>query len=297
MPFEGFDSSLIPVHSQACGPLHIHAVRGGKQGPPLVLLHGYPQTYFIWHKIATRLAQHYQVVCIDLRGYGKSSKPKGSDSHVEYSKREMAKDVVAVAQYYGFQSFNLICHDRGARVGHRLALDHPHAVLKLMTLDICPTLYMYEHTNQHFATKYWHWFFQLIPGAEDIIMGNPAAYFRTATRSYDFTTEAQQNYFQAFATYESVHGSCEDYRAAASIDLEHDRADRAAGKKLTVPELRVLWASQGLIPIYGDIVGVWREYSDPSVKITGRAVESNHYLPEMADEDIYKEILAFVPPQ
>ncbi|KAL7006687.1 hypothetical protein EMMF5_003854 [Cystobasidiomycetes sp. EMM_F5] len=243
-----------------------------------------------------RLAEAgYRTLLMDLRGYGKSDKPRASESHIEYSKREMASDVVQVAQHHGFDKFNLVAHDRGARVAHRLVLDHPDKVFRWMSLDICPTLFMFETTDMNFATKYWHWFFQLLPNAEEIIAGAPEAFFKTATRDFPFAPAARRDYFQAFSSPEGLHGSCEDYRAAATIDLEHDREDREKGNKIAVPKLHVLWGSDGLIETYDDALAVWKSYCHDSVQVTGKSMPTGHYISEQDPEGTLQEILKFVP--
>ncbi|MGH8809078.1 MAG: alpha/beta fold hydrolase, partial [Noviherbaspirillum sp.] len=226
--FPGFRSTFITVEPD----VRIHAVVGGN-GPPLLLLHGHPQTHAIWHKLAPTLAERYTVVACDLRGYGDSSKPIGTADHSNYSKRVMAEDMRRVMDNLGFPRFCVIAHDRGARVAHRLASDHPHVVERLVLLDIAPTLAMYEQTGEAFARAYWHWFFLIQPAPlpERLIEADPAAYLRDVIgrRSAGlapFDTRALSEYARCLALPGTAHGICEDYRAAAGIDLEHDRADR-----------------------------------------------------------------------
>ncbi|OZJ02917.1 hypothetical protein BZG36_04112 [Bifiguratus adelaidae] len=301
MPFKAFTSQLIEVESAALSQsLAIHALVGG-QGPPLLLLHGYPQNYFIWHLIADDLATRFTVVAADLRGYGRSSKPQGSPSHIEYSKREMAADQVAIMKKLGFSSFYIVAHDRGARVAHRLALDYPHVVRKMILLDICPTLAMYESTDMKFAAGYWHWFFNIIPTphAENIISADPLAFWNALARRETHkdvihTTEALEEYQSAFFKPDTIHATCEDYRAAATIDLEHDRADLANNHKLSVPALRILWGKKGIIPRY-DVLAEWRNVCHlDKVEVSGRALDCGHYIAEERSAELLEEIFEFL---
>ena len=263
------------------GGVRVHAVAGGS-GPPLLLLHGYPQTLAIWHKVAPRLAERFTVVCADLRGYGDSGKPATDARHEPYSKRAMARDPVALMRGLGFERFRLAGHDRGGRVAHRLAADHPEAVERLAVLDISPTLAMYEQTDMAFARAYWHWFFlvQEAPVPETMIGADPAFYLRHkmgdgAAGMAPFAPQAWAEYERCF-TPEAIHASCEDYRAAATTDLEHDRADRDAGRKLSCP-LLVLWGAHGVVERCFRPLEDWgRVASD----VRGRALPAGHYLPE-----------------
>jgi haloacetate dehalogenase len=275
--FEGFVQRMFKLDNG----LEIHGVVGGS-GPPLLLLHGYPQTHAIWHKIAPRLAEHFTVIATDLRGYGNSSKPIGLPDHSNYSKREMAADQIEVMRQLGFEKFNLCGHDRGARVSHRLAMDFPGSVERLAVLDISPTLTMYEQTSMAFATVYYHWFFLIQPSPypEKMIGADPIAYLEHKISSGSagmtpFTPEALESYRAAF-TPETVHATCEDYRAAASIDLEHDRADRQAGRKLTMP-LLALWGKNGAIEKCFHPLEDWKEVAED---VLGKSLPGGHYLAE-----------------
>ena len=263
------------------GGVRVHAVAGGS-GPPLLLLHGYPQTLAIWHKVAPRLAERFTVVCADLRGYGDSGKPATDARHEPYSKRAMARDPVTLMRALGFERFFLAGHDRGGRVAHRLAADHPEAVERLAVLDISPTLAMYEQTDMAFARAYWHWFFlvQKAPVPETMIGADPAFYLRHkmgdgAAGMSPFAPQAWAEYARCF-TAEAIHASCEDYRAAATIDLEHDRADRDAGRKLSCP-LLVLWGAHGVVERCFRPLEDWGRVA---TDVRGRALPAGHYLPE-----------------
>jgi haloacetate dehalogenase len=288
--FDGFQNVRIEVEPG----ITINAVKGGG-GPPLLLLHGYPQTHVIWHKIAPKLAEHFTVVASDLRGYGDSSKPKGLSDHSNYSKRVMSKDQIRLMQNLGFESFYLAGHDRGARVSHRLAADHSERVLKLALLDISPTLKMYEQTSDVFARAYWHWFFliQNAPLPETMIAANPELYLRSRMSRGDiglspFTNAVWQEYVRCFDA-DTIHSSCEDYRAAATIDLIHDREDRENGRKLEQPVL-LLWGAKGAIEKCFNPVQDWQEVARD---VHGHSLPCGHYLPEEEPEAVLKEFVEF----
>lgn len=248
--FPGFKSNTASVDSDA-GPIEIAYLKGGS-GPPLLLLHGFPQTKAIWELVAPELAKHYTVIASDLRGYGASSKPHGHADHSTYSKRAMASDQHALMRNLGFERFFLLGHDRGGRVSHRLAMDFPESVLRLMVLDISPTLTMYENTTMEFAKGYWHWFFliQPEPVPETLIGANPEYWLKNHMGRHAgtgiFSPERWLEYLSGASNPESMHAMCEDYRAASTIDLVHDRQDREFGKKLQMP-MRVLWGEHGLV--------------------------------------------------
>jgi haloacetate dehalogenase len=274
----------------------INAIVGGS-GPPLLLLHGHPQTHAIWHRVAPRLAEQFTVVACDLRGYGDSSKPQGAPDHANYSKRAMAADMVAVMQSLGCATFRVLAHDRGARVAHRLALDHPQAVERMALLDIAPTLAMYEQTSDTFARAYWHWFFLIQPAPlpERLIDADPAAYVRDVMgrRSAGlapFDPRALAEYQRCLALPGAAHGICEDYRAAATIDLEHDRFDRDAGNRMALP-LMVLWGEQGVVGRCFDPLAEWQRVA---ADVQGGALPCGHYIAEEAPDMLLERVLPFL---
>jgi len=274
----------------------INAIVGGS-GPPLLLLHGHPQTHAIWHRVAPRLAEHFTVVACDLRGYGESSKPQGAPDHANYSKRAMAADMVAVMQSLGFATFRVLAHDRGARVAHRLAQDHPQAVERMALLDIAPTLAMYEQTSDTFARAYWHWFFLIQPAPlpERLIEADPAAYVRDVMGKRSaglapFDPRALAEYQRCLALPGAAHGICEDYRAAATIDLEHDRVDRDAGRRLALP-LMVLWGEQGVV---GRCFDPLKEWQRVAANVQGGALPCGHYIAEEAPDMLLERVLPFL---
>lgn len=289
--FEGFRTFDI-----AHGDIRIHGRIGGS-GPPLLLLHGHPQTHVIWHRLAEPLASRFTVVATDLRGYGDSSKPPGEPDHANYSKRAMADDQVAVMSELGFERFLLCGHDRGGRVAHRLAMDFPAAVEKLMLLDIAPTLAMYEQTDRTFATAYFHWFFLIQPSPlpETLIEAAPAAYITRTMggrhASLDaFEPAAIAEYQRCLAQPGAAHALCEDYRASNGIDLEHDRADREAGRRITCP-VSVLWGQHGIIQRCFDPLAEWRAVAE---RVEGEALPCGHYIPEEAPQALFSRLTQFM---
>ena len=290
--FPGFSRHLVDVG----GDVRIAAVVGGN-GPPLLLLHGHPQTHAIWHRVAPALARRFTLVAADLRGYGDSSKPAGADDHANYSKRTLAADQVALMRHLGFTRFDVLAHDRGARVAHRLALDHAPAVRRLVLLDIAPTLAMYEQTTEAFARAYWHWFFLIQPAPlpERLIEADPAAYLRDVMgrRSAGlapFDPRALAEYVRCLALPGAAHGVCEDYRAAAGIDLDHDRADRDAGRGLQVP-LLALWGEQGVVHRCFRPLDEWRRVAE---SVEGEALPCGHYVAEEAPDALLARVLPFL---
>ena len=272
-------------------------LRRGGTGPPLLMLHGNPQTHAMWHAVAPQLAKQFTIVCPDLRGYGGSLKPEATLDHAPYAKREMARDMVEVMERLGHRRFLLASHDRGARVAHRLALDHPDRVEKLAVLDIVPTIEHFERADMAFGLGYYHWFWfaQPHPFPETLINAAPEVWFRTHTSrepkpSTFFHPDALADYLAAVKTPEMIRGMCEDYRAAAGIDLEHDRASRSAGQKVTCP-LLVLWGAKGKIGQWYDALAIWQQYC--TARVTGGPVESGHYLAEEAPSAVIQELLAF----
>ena len=269
-------------------------LRVAGNGPPLLLLHGYPQTGYMWHKIAPQLAQQFSVIIPDLRGYGDSDKPPTDARHSPYSKRAMAADMIAVMQALGHERFTVAGHDRGGRVAHRLARDYPDAVIRLAVLDIVPTAAMYEATDKVFATAYYHWFFliQPAPFPENLIGQDPAFFLQHKTGHWGrtegaITTAAFAEYLRCFSNPATIHASCEDYRAAASIDLEHDAAD--AGKKLAMPVL-ALWGDIGFVGGYYDVIGEWRQVAD---HVQGQAISGGHFLAEESPAETIAALTAF----
>jgi haloacetate dehalogenase len=270
--------------------------RIGGQGAPMLLLHGHPQSHAMWHRVAPDLAKKFTVVMMDLRGYGDSGRPAADEGHVAYSKREMARDAIAVMHSRGFEQFQVLAHDRGARVAHRLAADNPYAVQRMMLLDIAPTLGMYNNTSQAFATAYWHWFFLIQPAPlpEVLIESDPVRYLRSVMGKRHaglaaFAPEAFAQYERCIQIPGSARGICEDYRASATIDLDHDRADIAAGKKLPMP-LYVLWGEHGAVGKNFDVLALWRERADD---VSGQALPSGHYIAEEAPEALLAQAHPF----
>lgn len=271
----------------------INVVHAGS-GRPLLLLHGYPQTHVMWHQVATHLCASYHVVCPDLRGYGDSSKPASTADHSPYSKREMAKDMMEMMSALGFDEFYVAGHDRGARVTHRMALDYPDKVQKACVMDIVPTRHMFNTTNQEFATGYYHWFFLIQPDnlPERMIGADPAYYLTEKLKRWSaddavFSEGAVKEYIRCFSQPETIHSSCEDYRAAAGIDLIHDEED--VDKKIKCP-LLVLWGLKGFVHRMYDTLAVWGEYA---IQVQGTGINCGHFLPEECPESVTKELVKF----
>ena len=290
--FPNFTPHLVAVG----GDVQIAALTGGS-GPPLLLLHGHPQTRAIWHRVAPELARTRTLVIADLRGYGESSKPPGLPDHANYAKRAMAQDQVRLMEALGFDRFDVLAHDRGARVTHRLALDHPERVGRVALLDIAPTLAMYERTTRDFATAYWHWFALIQPGPmpERLIASDPAAYVREALGRTPgglavFDPVALAAYERALGLPGAAHANCEDYRASAGIDLHHDRADRDAGRRLEVP-LLMLWGSHGVVQRCFDPLALWREVA---ADVRGEALPCGHYIAEEVPALLLERVLPFL---
>ncbi len=271
----------------------INVVKGGN-GFPILLLHGYPQTYYMWHKIAHLLAEEFTVVATDLRGYGDSSKPKGEPDHSNYSKRVLAQDQVEVMAQLGYDEFYVVGHDRGARVGQRLALDYPEKVKKMILLDIIPTTKLYEETDKNFASAYYHWFFfiQPYPLPETLIHNNSDFFLRTCLERWGqnfsaFTSEALSEYYRCFRDWNTIHATCEDYRASASIDLEHDLSKTT---KIHCP-LLILWGKNSFIGQNYELLPTWWSYGS---NVRGTGIDCGHFLPEEAPEETYFAIRDFL---
>ena len=285
--FDGFAIRRVAVTGT-----EIHVLTRGS-GPPLLLLHGYPQTHVIWHRIAPSLARDFTVVAPDLRGYGDSGKPAGGPDHAGYAKRTMALDQVELMSALGFDRFAMVGHDRGARVGHRLALDHPERLTRLALLDIIPTLDFYRSINQRTATAYYHWFFLIQPAdlPERLIGADPAGFLDwqfSRLGGAGIEPAALAEYIRCFSDPRTIHTTCEDYRAAASIDLEHDAADR--DRRIACP-LLVLWGARGVVGRNFSVLDVWR---DRATSLAGRALDCGHYLPEEAPAETEAEIRCFL---
>ncbi|ULR89999.1 alpha/beta fold hydrolase [Comamonas sp. B21-038] len=288
--FESFDTRDVPVNGT------VIRCRVGGSGPALLLLHGHPQTHVMWHRVAPALAETFTVVCADLRGYGDSARPGASPHSAAYSKRTMAQDMADLMTSLGHQQFRLTAHDRGARVAHRLLLDHPGRVQRAMLLDVAPTLAMYEQTTEAFAKAYWHWFFLIQPAPlpERLIDADPAAYIRDVMGRRHaglaaFAPEALQEYLRCIAIPGTATAICEDYRASAGIDLEHDRADRAKGHQVTAP-LRVLWGAEGAVGRCFPVLDLWRE---AATDVSGKALGCGHYIAEEQPAKLLEEMREF----
>ncbi|HEY8361150.1 MAG TPA: alpha/beta hydrolase [Ramlibacter sp.] len=271
-------------------------VRRAGTGAPLLLLHGHPQTHAMWHRVAPQLARHFSVVMMDLRGYGDSGRPPAGERSAAYAKREMALDALEVMRSLGHARFQVLAHDRGARVAHRLALDHPAAVERMLLLDIAPTLAMYRGTGEAFARAYWHWFFlvQPPPLPEALIADDPVRYIRSVMGARHaglgaFAPEALAEYERCIAIAGTADSICADYRASAGVDLQHDQADMDAGHRLAQP-LRVLWGEHGAVGRCFDVTALWRA---AAADYSGRAVPCGHYIAEEAPELLLQECTQF----
>ncbi len=289
--FEGFSDASAHIDG-----IDIRAIKGG-HGPALLLLHGHPQTHAIWHKVAPVLAERFTVIAADLRGYGDSGKPAGAADHSNYSKRRMAQDQVELMASLGHPSFAVIGHDRGGRVAARMALDHPAAVTRLVTLDVAPTLAMYEQTSFAFARAYWHWFMLVRPAPfpETLIRADPDLYLKQTIGARSaglapFTAAAYAEYLRCLSDPSTAHGICEDYRASITIDLEHDRTTLDAKETIACPFM-ALWGAQGVIEQCFDPLAEWRAYA-PDVQ--GGALPCGHYIPEEAPQQLLDCVLPFL---
>jgi haloacetate dehalogenase len=286
--FPGFSARNVRTRGAT-----IHLEAGGR-GEPVLLLHGYPQTHAMWHKVAPELARDHTVVCPDLRGYGDSSKPKGLPDHANYAKRAMAQDMAEVMSALGHERFHVVGHDRGGRVAHRLARDHARRVRSLTVLDISPTLKMYQNTTLQFAKAYWHWFFliQEAPLPERMLEGQVPFYIlkrlgRGKSGLKHFSRQAMAEYVRAFQDPRAIHATCEDYRAAATIDLIHDQREKT---KLKMP-LLALWGRHGVIEALFDCLADWREVA---ADVRGRALACGHFIPEEKPRELLAELRRFL---
>ena len=286
--FPGFK----PIRIATAGA-EINGVMGGS-GPPLLLLHGWPQSHVEWHRVAPMLAAHFTVIATDLRGYGDSSIPAKGSNHEGYSKREMARDQIEVMRSLGFDRFAVAGHDRGARVGQRMAIDYPDAVKKLALIDVVPTYKLYTHLTKEFATVYYHWFLLIQPSPlPETILGNSAEFF---LRTWAFsglipeviTAEAFAHYLRCFTNPATLHAMCEDYRAGATIDLEHEKKDLE--KKIECPVL-VLWGAKGAMGLLYDVPAEWQAMA---IDVHGKAFDGGHWLPEQFPEDVSAELISFL---
>ncbi|MGZ5206369.1 MAG: alpha/beta fold hydrolase [Caldimonas sp.] len=297
--YEGFEGALYPA-----GEVELFARTGGNPaGPPLLLLHGYPQTHAMWQRVAQRLGADFSLVIPDLRGYGDSAKPGPAATpeadHALHSKRAMAADMAALMSGLGHRRFAVAGHDRGGRVAHRLALDHADRVDKLALIDIVPTLDMYEHTDMRLATWYYHWFFLIQPAPlpERMIGGDPSFYLRWTLGGWGakglghIEPEALAEYERSFCRADTIHSTCEDYRAAASIDLEHDRASRAANEKIAC-DLLVLWGEHGVVGRLYEPLALWRARC--AGRVEGTAMDAGHFIPEERPDEIAVRLRDFL---
>lgn len=288
MAFAGFKLSQIEVPGASL------RVRHGGSGPPLLLLHGYPETHMMWGRVADDLARDFTVVCPDLRGYGGSTKPPSSDDHETSSKRAMARDAVALMAHLGFDRFAVAGHDRGARVTYRLALDNPQAVTRISIMDVIPTGEVWARADRRFALGYWHWSFlvQPHPNPETLIALDPERFFFDAQFGGvipSFDPEAVADYRAAVRRPEVIHGICEDYRAGAGFDRRLDMEDKKAGRKIACP-VQVLWGAKGALEAWYDTLAIWREWAED---VQGQAVDCGHFIPEEKPEETLKLMRAF----
>ena len=295
--FQGFERREVTLPESGIR-LH-YRVGGAREGPALVLLHGFPQTHVLWHRVARALQADFRLVLPDLRGYGDSDKPDGGPDHSNYSKRAMASDIVGLMRGMGLDRFAVAGHDRGGRVAHRLALDHPGAVTALAVLDIAPTLDMYAATDMAFARAYYHWFHLIQPSPlpETMIGSCARDYLHAKLGGWGsrglahIEPQALAEYERCFCRPEAIHSACEDYRAAAGIDLEHDRASRAGGERIAC-DLLVLWGERGVIHRMFDPMHLWR--AQCAAEVLGRALPCGHFLPEECPDETAEALRSFL---
>ena len=293
--FDGFEARHFEVNGS-----RVFARTGGRRDAlPLLMLHGFPQTHAIWHRVAQALAPHFRLVLPDLRGYGDSAKPPGDADHANYSKRVMAQDMAALMTQLGHARFGLVGHDRGGRVAHRMALDHADRVTRLALIDIAPTLDMYAATDLRFASAYYHWFhlIQPAPLPERMLGGDPKFCLHWALGGWGaqgtayIEPQALAEYERCFCTPEAIHGACEDYRASAGIDLDHDRTSRAAGERIACDTL-LLWGERGVVGRLFEPIALWQ--AQCSARVTGEAVPAGHFIPEELHALTAERLLAFM---
>ena len=291
--FEGFKTFDIQTSDSQ---VEIHGVVGGS-GPPVLLIHGNPLTHVHWHLVAPRLAKHFTVVATDLRGYGDSSKPRGLPDHSNYSFRRMAQDQVDVMAHFGFDKFCVAGHDRGARTAYRMALDHPGRVLKFASVDIIPTHFVLTHINREWALNSYHWFFMAQPYdiPEKLLEGKEQYYIEKKLTKMGigkggFTPETLAEYARC-CTPENLHGVCEDYRAAATLDFEMDKTDFEAGRKIRCPTL-VTWGEKSHTEKMVNPREAWPLYAANIVKFC--PLPCGHYPAEQVPDDVYRELSAFL---
>lgn len=292
--FDGFEASLIDVEETSI------FVRRKGDGPPLLLLHGFPETHAMWHRVAPRLAEAFTVVCADLRGYGASGKPPSAVDHAPYAKRAMARDMVRMMEVLGFPRFGLAGHDRGGRVAYRLALDWPERVDRLAVLDIIPTSDAFARADSRFALAFWPWTLlaQPEPLPERLIAAAPEAVVDDALAQWGsdpacFPAEVRAAYVDSLRDRDAVHAICEEYRAAATLDVEHDLADKQAGRRIACPTL-ALWSSGSALDTWyvdeGGPLSIWRAWAD---QVTGRAIAGGHFFPETNPDGTAAELATF----
>tara|TARA_Y100000590_G_scaffold147539_1_gene169385 strand:+ start:721 stop:1596 length:876 start_codon:yes stop_codon:yes gene_type:complete len=285
--FKGFQKKYVKVKK---GKIFCR-IKGN--GLPLLLLHGYPQSHLMWHKTAPELSKYFTVIAADLRGYGSSLVLNSDDKHINYSKREMANDMAQLMDKLGYKRFFVAGHDRGGRVAHRLARDHRKKVIAISVLDICPTLDMYQKTNKEFAKAYFHWFFLIQPKwlPERMIKSDPRKWMKNCLDKWSGNHKfgkIEKGYLRSFKQMKRIHASCEDYRASATIDLEHDKKDQS--KKLNIP-IQVLWGKKGVIEKQYKPLTVWQKYT--TKKISGLAMNTGHFIPEEDPKGTIKKLKNF----
>ena len=288
--FEGFVETTIDT-----GEAQIR-IRHGGSGPPVLLLHGIPETHVMWHRVAPRLAREFSVVAADLRGYGDSSKPSSTPDHAPYSKRAMARDQVEVMRQLGFETFSVVGHDRGARCAYRMALDHPERTARLAVLDIVPTGDAFRGANMSFAMDFWVWFFLAQPAdlPERIIGASPQTILDYMLDGWSgipnaFPRDVRGEYARTFSNPATLHAICEEYRAAATLDYELDESDR--GKRWIECPVLALWGGRGALPGWYDVLAVWREWARD---VRGKAIDCGHFLPEEAPDETYEALREFL---